>query len=65
MLEVLTKETEQAHIDTMHRIYFKNSQKMREVKDDEVHAVITSPPYWNIKDYGNPKQIGYHDSLTK
>ena len=65
MLEVLTKETEQAHIDTMHRIYFKNSQKMREVKDDEVHAVITSPPYWNIKDYGNPKQIGYHDSLTE
>jgi len=38
---------------------------MREVNDEEVHLVITSPPYWSIKDYGNPKQIGYRDSLPK
>jgi modification methylase len=65
MLEVLKKETVLPQLGTMHRIYFKNSQKMREVNDGEIHAVITSPPYWNIKDYGNPKQIGYHDSLTE
>ncbi len=49
--------------DTIHRIYFKNSQKMKEVCDGAVHLVVTSPPYWNIKDYGNPNQIGFHDTL--
>lgn len=50
--------------DTEHRIYFKDSRNMKEIKDNEVHLVVTSPPYWSIKDYGNPKQIGYSDSLT-
>ena len=65
MLEVYAKEPIELSLETKHRIYFKSSQKMRDVKDGEVHAVITSPPYWNIKDYGNAKQIGYHDSLTE
>lgn len=38
---------------------------MKEINDGEVHLVITSPPYWNIKDYGNSKQIGYRDSLPE
>jgi len=37
---------------------------MKEVDDESVHLVVTSPPYWNIKDYGNPQQIGYRDKLT-
>ncbi len=36
---------------------------MKAVDDETVHLVVTSPPYWNIKDYGNPRQIGYRDSL--
>ena len=32
-----------------------------EVKD-KIHLVITSPPYWNIKDYGTKTQIGYGQS---
>jgi DNA modification methylase len=51
--------------NTNHRIFFKDSRKMRGVKDEEVHLIVTSPPYWNIKDYGNPNQIGYRDSLPK
>lgn len=51
--------------NTTHRIFFKDSRNMREVEDEEVHLIITSPPYWSIKDYGNPKQIGYRDSLPK
>lgn len=56
---------QQLRLDTKHRIYFNDSQNMKEVKDEEVHLVITSPPYWNIKDYGNPKQIGYRDDLDE
>ncbi len=55
---------EQLYLNVAHQIYFKDAQNMKEVKDNSVHLVVTSPPYWNIKDYGNPKQIGYSDSLT-
>jgi site-specific DNA-methyltransferase (adenine-specific) len=27
-----------------------------------VDVVITSPPYWNLKDYGTQRQIGYRQS---
>ncbi|MDP8216782.1 MAG: DNA methyltransferase [Candidatus Kaelpia imicola] len=35
---------------------------MNEVKDNSVHLVITSPPYWQLKDYGSKAQIGFNDS---
>jgi len=35
---------------------------MKEVADESVHLIITSPPYWQLKDYGNGKQIGFNDS---
>ena len=27
-----------------------------------MHLAITSPPYWQLKDYGTDNQIGFHDS---
>ncbi|HCL06349.1 MAG TPA: DNA methylase N-4 [Chitinophagaceae bacterium] len=35
---------------------------MADVQDKSVHLVVTSPPYWQLKDYGSEDQIGYHDS---
>lgn len=35
---------------------------MLELKDNSMHLVITSPPYWQLKDYGTENQIGFHDS---
>lgn len=35
---------------------------MSEVNDESVHLVITSPPYWQLKDYGTDDQIGFNDS---
>ncbi len=32
---------------------------MPELDDTSVHLVVTSPPYWCIKDYAHPGQIGY------
>jgi site-specific DNA-methyltransferase (adenine-specific) len=34
---------------------------MTELADSSVHLVITSPPYWQLKDYGSENQIGFHD----
>jgi len=36
---------------------------MAEVNDESVHLVITSPPYWQLKDYGKSEQIGFDDSF--
>ncbi|MCD8291016.1 MAG: thermonuclease family protein [Prevotella sp.] len=30
--------------------------------DNSVELIITSPPYWQLKDYGTDNQIGFHDS---
>lgn len=35
---------------------------MTEIPDNFVHLTITSPPYWQLKDYGTKNQIGFHDS---
>ncbi len=36
---------------------------MPEVPDESIALVVTSPPYWMIKDYGAAGQIGYGQSL--
>ncbi|MGQ9582383.1 MAG: DNA methyltransferase [Thermoplasmatota archaeon] len=38
---------------------------MDAVEDESVHIVVTSPPYWQLKDYGDPRQIGFHDSYEE
>jgi len=45
------------------RIYLADSRNMAEVPDESIALVVTSPPYWHIKDYGMPNQIGYGQSL--
>lgn len=35
---------------------------MTQLEDNSVHLAITSPPYWQLKDYGTENQIGFHDS---
>jgi len=49
-------------MNTLHKIIIGDSRQMKEVPDESVHLIITSPPYWQLKDYGNGKQIGYNDS---
>lgn len=39
-------------------VYFQSSESMFRLKDETVDFIITSPPYWNLKDYGNLSQIG-------
>lgn len=36
---------------------------MIEIEDETIGLVVTSPPYWNIKDYGIDGQIGYGQTL--
>ncbi|MEW6213696.1 MAG: DNA methyltransferase [Nitrospirota bacterium] len=43
-------------------IIIGDSRRMDELKDEGVHLIVTSPPYWQLKDYGNGSQIGFNDS---
>jgi modification methylase len=47
---------------TTHRIILGDSRRMTLLGDESVHLVITSPPYWQLKDYGVADQIGFDDS---
>jgi len=35
---------------------------MTELADASVHLAVTSPPYWQLKDYGSDNQIGFNDT---
>ena len=48
----------------MNKVFFSDSRNMQDVDDNSVHLIITSPPYFNIKDYSKD---GYqkNDHSTK
>ncbi len=50
---------------TKHKIIIGDSRWMKEVPVESVHLIITSPPYWQLKDYGNEKQIGFNDTYEE
>jgi len=45
------------------KIIIGDSRRMPEVAAGAVDLVVTSPPYWHIKDYGVSGQVGYGHSL--
>lgn len=47
---------------TTHKIIIGDSRLLAEVPDSRVHLIITSPPYWQLKDYGHKNQIGFDDT---
>ena len=49
-------------MNTKHTLVTGDSRNLSLIPDKSVHLIITSPPYWQLKDYGNDNQIGFHDS---
>lgn len=50
---------------TCHKIIIGDSRCMKEVQAESVHLMITSPPYWQLKDYGTGNQIGFNDTYEE
>ncbi|MGP8049395.1 MAG: DNA-methyltransferase [Desulfobaccales bacterium] len=50
-------------MDNRARIIIGDSRAMPEIETASVDLVVTSPPYWHIKDYGVSGQIGYGQTL--
>ena len=45
-----------------HRVVFGDARRMHEVTERSVQLIVTSPPYWQLKDYGHDGQLGFSDS---
>jgi len=50
---------------TKHMVVFGDARSMTHVENKSVHLVVTSPPYWQLKDYGSKEQIGFDDSYEE
>lgn len=49
-----------SHIHTTHKIYIADSRNLQMIEDNSVHLVLTSPPYWNLKQYNDSDgQLGH------
>lgn len=46
-----------------HRLFLTDARRLDFLSDGEVQLVVTSPPYWQIKDYGSAGQIGFGQSF--
>ncbi len=52
-------------METTHTLINGDSRNLASIPDKSVHLIITSPPYWQLKDYGSDEQIGFHDSYEE
>ena len=45
------------------KVIIGDSRKMLEIEDNSIQLIVTSPPYWSIKNYNSNNQIGYGQTL--
>jgi DNA modification methylase len=60
--ERLTALIEQSlpHVPSTHDLYLGDARKMHALRPESVHLVLTSPPYWTLKEYNEREgQLGY------
>jgi DNA modification methylase len=58
---------------TKHELHLGDARSLQWIPDQSVHLVVTSPPYWTLKQYNDhPDQLGhiadyeaFHDELDK
>ena len=47
-----------------HTLIIADSKSMSEIKSESIHFVVTSPPYWNLKKYGE-EGLGLNQAYAK
>ncbi|MHA1767031.1 MAG: DNA-methyltransferase [Promethearchaeota archaeon] len=46
------------------KVFFETSEDMHHIPSESITLVVTSPPYWNVRDYGGT-QIGFNQSYNE
>ena len=49
----------------VNRVFCKSSEVLAEIPDGSVHTCVTSPPYFSLREYGHPEQIGLEPTLDE
>lgn len=49
-------------MSTRHVLINGDSRFMSQISDESVELIVTSPPYWQLKDYGSEYQIGFNQN---
>jgi site-specific DNA-methyltransferase (cytosine-N4-specific) len=48
----------------LNKVFYKDSEKMNEIPNESIDLIVTSPPYFNLKDYSKDGyQINKHSKL--
>lgn len=52
-----------AYEEDLARLYWGDCRDLSDLPDESVHCVVTSPPYWGLRDYGLPPTVwgGWED----
>lgn len=50
---------------TKHILINGDCRNMSLIPNESVQLIVTSPPYWQLKDYGDDRQIGFNDSYEE
>lgn len=48
-----------------HTLVHGDCRSMDYIKNKSVDLIVTSPPYWQLKDYGDTRQIGFNQSYEE
>jgi DNA modification methylase len=54
-------------VRTTHRLHRGDARDLSWIRDASVHLVVTSPPYWTLKEYapGNPAHMGHFEDYER
>ncbi|MBI2328450.1 MAG: site-specific DNA-methyltransferase [Chloroflexi bacterium] len=53
-------------MSTRHKIYIGDAETvLKKLPDNFFQLMVTSPPYWNVRDYEHKDQIGRNDTLEE
>jgi len=67
----ITSEIENAiqSMPTQHHLYLRDARRMSFLKNESIHLIVTSPPYWTLKKYRDSKgqmgDIANYDEFLK
>ena len=61
---ILRKPLKKAPASVQGTVVWGTSEKMNKVANESVNVVVTSPPYWDLKDYFKDGQIGQESYKT-
>jgi DNA modification methylase len=50
-------------VKTKHKFFIGNAeQELLKIRNNSIQLIVTSPPYWNARDYVQLQQIGFNDT---